>query len=114
TGTDHLVTTWLLSELHGAIAHEVPPSNPIPTNGGFFSVDPILQLTPGFIGASSLGTLNVVSYTPDHDDFMQIGQQLWALLIGCLGGVLASYVWRRRKQVQGAPLNLSKTDRVHG
>src|SRR5438105_2144431 len=33
---------------------------------------------------------------PHAGYFMPIGQQLWALLIGCLGGLLASYLCQRR------------------
>jgi len=67
-GMGRVVTTRALKLLHTAVATEVR-STPPPTS---------------FFGG------RMVTYQPDHDQFMQVGQQLWALLIGLMGGWLAS------------------------
>jgi hypothetical protein len=42
-----------------------------------------------------LDTMRYYGSVPYHDQFMQIGQELWALSIGYVGGLLASHLtWR--------------------
>jgi hypothetical protein len=100
SGSGHIGTTRALNRVYSAAATEMPGS---PTTGP----PPVMYYPPAPNAPTgqpafntytlSGGTLTITSLTmPARDYFMQIGQQLWALLIGCLGGVFASWLWRRR------------------
>jgi hypothetical protein len=100
----HIATSRVLKHLYDVTANEIPltPGMVVGGMGGMGGMSGVGGGMGGMSGgmggigggmgggamAAGIKTLSIL--TPDLDHFMQIGQQLWALVIGCLGGAFAS------------------------
>lgn len=85
-GQGRIATTRLLKHLFVAVAVQTEVATPFGAN---------------------------TTFTPDNDVFMQTGQLIWAILIGCFGGMAAVYVANRRAS-ETQPERSSEPERRKG
>jgi hypothetical protein len=86
-----LPTTWSLARLHKAINRNVYFDNIGRVIPNYVPPDNI-----GFGGGGSIQTREV----PYSGVFMPIGHCWWAILLGCIGGVIARLIYARRVREQ--------------
>jgi predicted PurR-regulated permease PerM len=88
-----LPTTWSLTRLHKAINRNV-----------YF--DNIGRVIPNYVPADNSAGYGVGGFAiqtreiPQSGHFMPIGHCWWAILLGCIGGLFARFIYARRVREQ--------------